>query len=72
MEKDVPVVQLQKVRDESMMYLEEEDEELDSQSTLTFLFTQLKEFYVDNIPVEIVKQLPHCGKSFLSFSLISI
>jgi hypothetical protein len=61
MEKDVPVVQLQKVRDESMMYLEEEDEELDSQSTLTFLFTQLKEFYVDNIPVEIVKQLPHCG-----------
>lgn len=63
MEKEVPVIQLQKVRDESLRVLEEEEEnELENQSTLRFLFTQLRDFYVDNIPVEIVKQLPHFGK----------
>jgi hypothetical protein len=65
MEKDVPVDQIQTI----LTNLDSEDDDYDdtkSTSTFDFIYKQIKEFYVDNIPVEIVKHLPISGTLFRS------
>ena len=59
MEKDIRASILMPMP--STRTLETEDDEFENQSTASFLFQQLKEFYVENIPVEIVKRLPSGG-----------
>ncbi len=38
------------------------DETLVNISATTFLYHKFREFFIDNIPVELVKQLPTCCK----------
>ena len=66
MEKDVPVDKLHVIR-ENLATTEEEETD-DDDSTFAFIFHKFREFFIDNIPVEIVKQLPNHGKSmFICF-----
>jgi uncharacterized protein YchJ len=69
MEIDVPLNQFQKIKDDAFKLFEasddEEEEDETTQSTSSFLYHQFREFYIDNIPVEIVKQLPHFGNNII-------
>jgi hypothetical protein len=62
MEKDISFAQLQLPPDE-------EEDEIEEKSTWGFLYHQLSDFYVDNIPVELVKQLPRYCKSLVEIIL---
>jgi hypothetical protein len=55
MEKEISFTQLQLPPDE-------EEDEVEEKSTWGFLVHQISDFYVDNIPVELVKQLPRYCK----------
>ena len=60
MEKDVPVDQIQLFL--TKLDTDEEDEEsISDASTFAFITQKLKAFYIDNIPVDIVKELPNYG-----------
>jgi hypothetical protein len=62
MEKDVPVDQIQTILSNLNVGIEEDEEDdAKSVSTFDFIYNQIRDFYVDNIPVEIVKQLPFHG-----------
>lgn len=60
MEKDVPVDKLHLIR-ENLATTEDEETD-DDDSTFAFIYRQFRDFFIDNIPVEIVKQLPNYGK----------
>jgi hypothetical protein len=63
MEKDIPVDQIQTILTNIDIGIEDDDDDDDAKSDSTFEFIkkQIKEFYLDNIPVEIVKHLPIFG-----------
>ena len=61
MEKEVPIDQIQHY----LTHLDEDEEDLESesdQSIFEFIKIRLKNLYIENIPVEAVKDLPSKGK----------
>jgi hypothetical protein len=66
MEKEVPADHLH-VFSPSFLFEDDESEidESDLNSTLGFLVYEFRNFFIDNIPIEVIKDLPKFGKASL-------
>jgi hypothetical protein len=64
MEKEVPADHLHVFRP-SFLFEDDESEidESDLNSTLGFLVYELRNFFIDNIPIEVIKELPKFGRT---------